>query len=221
MKAGKIKMRFLTKAGLGFALLLASIAFAPAIKADPIVIQTGGFSLTNLGNDGGGIAGFDTLIGSAASSSRNFNGSGTFVVLLNPLTFKTDFTGAGSGGIHDFNFSQDLTINGVTQTLNMVGQITIGHLVDSVRILPSAPLTFNFNTFSVTVNLLPASIDSVGSGEFTDVLNAEFTVTNTNPGPVPATLSLLGLGLVGVAAKIRKRRRSLALQASARGGKTT
>lgn len=84
-------MRFLTKASVGLFVLVASIAFAPAIKADPIVIQTGGFSQNNLGNNGGGVAGFDILIGAAASISHNFNGS--FDAVLNPLTFKTAFTG--------------------------------------------------------------------------------------------------------------------------------
>ena len=214
-------MRFLTKAGLVLAVILACTAFAPAIKADPIVIKTGGFSLSGLGNDGSGLAGFDVLIGSAASTSRNFSGTGSFVALLNPLTFKTDFTGPGSGGLHTFNFSQDLTINGVTKTLNMVGQISIGHLVDTVHILPSTPLSFNFSTFSVIVNVLPTSIDGFGTGEFGGFLKAEFTVTNANnPVPEPATLSLLGLGLAGVAAKLRKRRKTRALQEQSAAGKS-
>jgi hypothetical protein len=211
-------MRFLAKASVGLFVLVASIAFAPAIKADPIVIQTGGFSLNNLGNNGGGVPGFDILIGAAASISHNFNGS--FGAVLNPLTFKTAFTGPDSGGITDFNFSQDLTINGVTKTLNMAGQISIGHLVDNVSIFQSGPLTFNFNTFSVIVNVLPTNVDGFGTGDTQGFLKAEFQVTNTSPVPEPATLSLLGLGLAGVAAKLRKRRRLLALQ-SATDGKTT
>lgn len=212
-------MRFLTKISMGLLILVASVAFAPAIKADPIVIQTGGFSLTNLGNDGTGTPGFDTLIGSAASSSRNFSGTGSFVALLNPLTFQTGFTGFNSAGLHDFTFSQNLTINGVTKTLNLVGQISIGQLVDTVRVVSAAPLTFTFNTFSVTVNVLPTSIDGFGTGDVCGSLNAEFVVTNNNPVPEPATMTLLGLGLAGVAAKLRKRRRSL-LQ-SATSGDTT
>lgn len=206
-------MRFLTKASLGLLVLLASIAFAPAAKADPIVIHTGGFSLSNLGNSGGGISGLDALFGAAASSSRNVNGEGSFIALLNPLTFTTGFTGPGSGGTYAFNFSELLTINGQTQTLNLAGSITIGTAVDSLRIFSSTPLTFNFSTFSVDVRVLPADIDGIGPGVFCDMLKAKFIVTSEcTTVPEPATLSLLGLGLAGVAAKLRRRQKQLTLR---------
>jgi hypothetical protein len=203
-------MRFLTKVSLGMALLLCLLAAAPATKADPIQIQSGGFSLTNLGNNGGGITDLDSLLGTVASSTHTVNGSGSFVALLNPLTFTTGFTGHGSGGQTTlFNFTQLLTINGQTQVLNIAGSIDIGQFVDTVHILSSEPLTFDFNTFSVDVRVLPQDIDGWGPGVFCDRLKAEFIVRAAAPNPVPepATISLLGLGLAGIAAKIRQRRK--------------
>ncbi len=204
-------MRLLTKAGLGLAILLVSIAIAPAAKADPITIQSSNFTLQGLGNNGTIANGLDNLIGAAASSSHDVNGPGSFIAILNPLTFITGPTGIGSGGSYLFNFSQLVTINGQTQTLNIAGSIDISATVDTVHILSSAPLTFNFPTFSVDVNVIPADIVGPGAdgGIFSDDLKAEFTVMtkDCNPVPEPATLSLLGLGLAGVAAKIRRRRK--------------
>src|SRR5205807_5772366 len=142
-KTRGMQMRFLTKVTLGLAALLISITIAPATKADSITISSGGFSLSDLGNNGGGVPGMDSLLGTAASAGQTINGSGSFVALLNPLTFTTAFTGHGSEGTYNFNFAQDVTIDGVTQTLNIAGTIDIGTFVDTVHILSSDPLTFN------------------------------------------------------------------------------
>src|SRR5437763_13845136 len=170
-----MQMRFLTKMTFGLAALVTSIATAPATKADSIAINSGGSSLAGLGNNGGGVPGMDSLLGTAASANQTINGAGSFIALLNPLTFTTAFAGHGSEGTYNFNFAQDVTINGVTQTLNIVGTIDIGTFVDTVHILSSEPLTFNFGTFSVDVNILPTSIEGIGPGEFCDFLRAEFT----------------------------------------------
>ena len=201
-------MRLFTKVSLAVAVLIISFAVAPAAKADPITIQSGGFSLPNLGNDGTGTSGLDLLVGAASTSTHNVNGSGSFIALLNPLSFTTGFTGANSGGPHLFSFSQLLTINGQTQILNLSGRIDIDHLVDTVHIFESAPLTFNFNTFSVTVTVLPTDLEGWGPGTFCGRLKARIVVNNGNPVPEPATLTLLGLGLAGAAAKLRQRRKA-------------
>jgi hypothetical protein len=205
-------MHLLTKAGVGLVVLLTAIAFTPRAKADPITIQTGGFALHNLGNNGTGLSDLDTLIGGASSNSHDVSIPGKFVAAINPLTFITGFTGVNSGGTYSFSFSQALTINGQTQILNLLGSIDIGSTVDTIHILSSAPLVFDFNTYSLAVNVLPTDIVGPGhdGGVFCSVLKAEFTVMAKDCSPVaePATLTLLGLGMAGIAAKIRKRRRT-------------
>src|ERR1043166_4718714 len=121
-------MRLLVKLSLALAVVMFTIAAAPAIKADPITITSGGFNVSNLANDGTGAPGMDALDGFSHTVNTSFSGASSFVALLNPLTFTTGFTGANSGGSHPFTFSQLLTINGQTQTLNFVGSIDIGHL---------------------------------------------------------------------------------------------
>src|SRR5438477_755156 len=156
-------MRLFTKISLALAAMLVSIAIAPAAKADPVTITSGGFHLSNLANDGTGVPGLDSLVGIATTVTHNINGAGSFIALLNPLTFTTGFTGLNSGGAHPFTFSQLLTINGQTQVLNLVGSIDIGHLVDTVHIISAAPLTFSFKYFSVVVNVIPTDIDAIGA----------------------------------------------------------
>ena len=206
-------MRLLTKSVFILAAVVVLAAAGSAAKADSLSIQSGGFTLHDLGNDGSVPNGLDSLVGSAVSNIHQFNGSGVFTVNLNRLMFEEGFTGVRSVGSYDFNFSHALTINGQTQIMDLIGRIDIRFTSDTIHILSSSPLTFDFNTFTVDVNVLPLSIFGPGNGCYFDVLQAEIAVTNNcNPVPEPATLTLLGLGLAGIAAKVRQRRRQSALK---------
>ena len=197
-------MRLLIRSAVVLAAVMVFSAASSAVKADPLTIQSGGFSLDNLGNDGSVPNGLDSLSGGAESNLHDFNGTGSFIVNLNQLAFMEGFTGIASPGLHDFVFTQAITINGQTQIMELLGRIDIGFTTDTIHILSSTPLTFNFDTFTVDVNVLPASIFGPGNGCYVDVLRAQLTVTDT---PEPATLTLLGLGLAGTAAKLRQRRK--------------
>src|SRR2546423_7638022 len=136
-----ISMRLISRVIVILAAVFSIAAVGAGAKADALSIQTGGFALHDLGNDGSVSNGLDSLVGSAESTNQTFNGSGVFTVLLNRLTFGEGFTGVNSPGLHDFAFSQPLTINGITQTMDLVGSIDIGITTDTISILSSSPLT--------------------------------------------------------------------------------
>jgi len=207
-------MRLLIKSSLALFALFVGIATAPAAKADPLLIDTGGFWLNGLGNTGEVENGLDSLVGEAGSSSIDELDS--FIASLNELSFTVGFTGDGSNGSHDFSFLQPLTLNGQTQMLEIFGRLDIGSEFDAIHLHSSTPLTYTFDTFTVDVNIIPISIFAE-NGTALDVLKAEFTVNQnceTDPVPEPATLTLLGIGLAGTAARIRQRRKRARLSQS-------
>jgi hypothetical protein len=206
-----------TKIGLSLATLVLLLMVVPTASADPLQIftQTGGFQLTGLGNNGNGTPSnqFDVLIGDPHAASGTVDSmGGSFIAVINPLTFIQDFTGVGSEGTFPLNFSQLLTVNGQTQTLNLIGSLTIGTFHDSVSILSNAPILFQFDTFTVSATVLPVSIFGNENGAYHDFLCARFEVipNSDTTVPEPTTMVLLGTGLAGIAAKVRQRRKAKA-----------
>jgi hypothetical protein len=207
-------MSYKAKAGATLAILAFMLLIVPAVKADPIEIttSTGGFELRGMGNNGRGTVDprFDSLFGNGHSASNVVDSTGgSFTAVLNPLLFTPGFTGFGSGGTYQINFSQLLTINGQTQMLNLFGTLTVTAIRDSIEITGGDPLIFHFDTFSVAAIVLPITLRGTENGEFRDFLFARFDVMPNceTTVPEPTTLVLLGTGLAGVAAKIRQRRK--------------
>ncbi|MEP6742887.1 MAG: hypothetical protein ABJB61_10350 [bacterium] len=167
------KTKFLFIAATFISMLLV----APVANADPlqIITQSGGFQLNGLGNNGNGTPNneFDVLIGAAHSDSNTVDSSGgRFIALLNPLTFIQDFTGVGSEGTYPLKFSQFLTLNGQTRTLNLIGSLTIGTLHDSISILANDPVAWQFSSFTVSATVLPVTIFADTNGAYHDFLCA-------------------------------------------------
>lgn len=140
----------------------------------------------------------------ASSDSLSLNaGSGTFNSSSGSFALQTGNLLIGDSEISDqaifFSFADTVTVNGVTQTLDVSGEDYVTTSVDTLSIFAGTPVRFGNEV--LTLQAFTASGASIGQ----DVsVNLEASVQPALT-PEPRSLVLLGTGMVGPLILRRKR----------------
>jgi hypothetical protein len=164
---------------------VAALAFTGFVSAPAHAVPytSGGANVTSIGDNQGTL--FDAL--NAGSVTGSIGGSGSY--LLNDLLF-TVGPNCNPCSTFSSSFSEDLTINGETQTLS-IGYTWSGADVDTLLITPTGPYSFSGYTVSVIgAGPLTSGGDPVKGQLFMDVTVAAV--------PEPSTWAMMILGFAGM-----------------------
>jgi hypothetical protein len=164
---------------------VAALAFTGFVSAPAHAVPytSGSANVTSIGDNQGTL--FDAL--NASSVTGSIGGSGSY--LLNDLLF-TVGPNCSPCSTFSSSFSEDLTINGETQTLT-IGYTWSGGDTDTISITPTGPYSFSGYTVSVIgTGPLTSGGDPVTGQLFMDVAVAAV--------PEPSTWAMMVLGFAGV-----------------------
>jgi PEP-CTERM motif len=199
--------------------LLATAALAGSLRADTLTFSAGNYSQTGLLNDGSQGTDYDILSMTGLSGSASVTNGTPVTLAISAVTF-TDgpscYFGSGCNGVSIENgtASFSMTVDGVTQTLNIPFQACLtpdgGTVVplcpvtnptdDTIQLYATGPVVFDVSpTEQVTLTTLNLGPVAGSSGGTTQDLYATFVET-----PEPSSLLLLGLGLFSLLLMARK-----------------
>lgn len=182
----------LRKAGVVVAAVFLLGLFSSRCFADPIDLTSSAISSTVLGPS------TDSLSLNAGSVTSDDSDP-------NPIIFQTGDFDLGDSEISDqiipFIFQDTLTLNGVTEVIDLSGQDDVTSTADTLSIFAGTPVVFGNDFFT----LQPFTITGTEIGQDLPV-DLQATVT---PTPEPSSLLLLGTGVVAAVLLAAFSRRSL------------
>jgi hypothetical protein len=170
--------------------------FSSRCLADPIALTTSAVASTLLGPSS------DSISLNAASITSDDSSSGL-------TTFQSGDFVLGNSPIPDqiipFSFEDTLTLNGITEVVNIAGQDNVTTTADILSIFAGAPVVFGGDVF--TLQLFSETGTAIGQ-DMPLELQASIDPTPA-PTPEPSSLVLLGTGLLAATLIATISRRSL------------
>ena len=173
------------------ALLALGLWGASAAQADNYTYSAGTFRQSNIGNVQGA-EGYDGLTLTGTHGSFGLNPGSSVTLPLSNVFFNVGYTGANSAGPANGDASFAVTLDGVTQIINLPFTVNIGMYTDTLTI-GSNKLNFNLGN-SGSVSLTAVQFGPLASGgPASGTLNGTF---KASPVSEPASLAMFGTGLM-------------------------